>query len=649
MQRVVGALAWRAGAVCALALASMSGSFAAAPRIPIEQFAAGAEMEAPRISPDGTHLVYISTSSGIRLVMLRDLQSGQTHQVLRGTSGSFRATLCDFKTDNRLLCHFEGVQRGGGARPFPASRLVAFNRDGNGVRVLLQDSLLRGEPVAFAQYQDRIVHWLPDDPHHVLIELAYNGVFPSVYRLDVDSGALRLVVPAHPPVVTWIADHAGVVRFGYGFRDQTAVYVARNGPDAPWRTLEKFKRFERARFEPLAFGALPNQLFVFAPQQRRAAVWEMDIGENSDFRLVFSQPEVDVEALIEWPTDWHVAGFQYETDRRHTFYIDPQAQAIDRELERARPGAYHLVIDASRNGGKLVAMSTSDVAPPRYDLLDAATHELTPIGEQNRVLSQAQLAPMQPVSVPGPGGITIPGYLTLPVGTERGQRLPAVVFPHGGPYARDSWGYDPLLQLMVNRGYAVLQLNFRGSSGYGEEWKDAGHQAWGGIMNDDVTAGARWLVDQKIADPASMCIVGWSYGGYAALIGVEKQPELYRCAVSIAGVSDMLQLARDDERFYGGREAALESTGADKAELQAESPILHASRIRVPVLLVHGEDDTTVLAQHSHDMARALSRSAVPNELVLIKEGEHSLLRPDMRLALYRALEAFLSANLEQR
>jgi pimeloyl-ACP methyl ester carboxylesterase len=647
MQRMVGALAWRAGAAGSLALASVGGSFAAVPRIPVEQFAAGAEMEVPHISPDGNRLLYISTIAGERFVVLRDLRSGQVHPLVPGVSGAFRVSVCDFKSDTRILCHFEGVQRGAGVRPFPASRLVALDWDGGEPRVLFRNSMV-SDAVSKAQFQDRIVDRMPDDPHHVLIELAYrDGVFPAVYRLDVDKGTLQLVVPAHPPIVDWIADRAGVVRFGYGFLGETAIYVTRSGPEAPWRVLERFKRFEHARFEPLVFGPLPNQLFVFAPQQHRAAVWQLDLDEKSDLKLVFSRPEVDVEAIIEWPTDWHVAGFQYETDRPHTFFIDPQAQATDAALEQVLPGAHHRVINASRDGSKLVAMSTSDIMPPRYDLVDAATHTLTAIGEESSALSRARLAPMKTITVPGPDGVSIPGYLTVPVGTLPGTRLPAVVFPHGGPYARDRWGYDPLLQLMVNRGYAVLQLNFRGSSGYGEAWQDAGHQAWGTVMNDDITAGAHWLIDQGIADPARMCIVGWSYGGYAALIGVVKQPQLYRCAASIAGVSDLWQLAQDDARFYGGEAAAFESTGADKAELQAESPLRHADRIHVPVLLVHGEDDTTVLAAHSRDMAKALSKAGVPNELLLIRHGGHHLERPEMRLALYRKLEVFLAANLE--
>ena len=648
VEHVIRRLAcWCCGAavgLCAFARVAA----AAAPLIPLEQFAAGPAMSAPRISPDGSRVVYISTVGGQRFVAILDLRGGEPHPIVRGTSGAFRVTRCDFKGDNRLLCHFTGTERRYGGELYPSTRLVALDADGSKLRVLFQDPF-GWQSAGRALNQDRIVHLLPDDPHHVLIELAdASTVYPSVYRLNVDAGDRQLVVPEHPPVLSWLADREGVVRFGYGFRDDTAFYVARSGAGQPWRTLEKFKRFARARFEPLAFGPLPNQLFVSAPQERRAAVWQMDLDENRDFQLVFARPDVDVRAIVSWPTDRHVAGFLYETDRPHVHFIDPLAAAVDQALEHALPGLYHAVLDASRDGQKIVTISYSDAAPARYHVLDLASHRLIAIGRESFGLDEAQLAPAKAITVPGAGGISIPGYLTLPLGTAQGTRLPAVVLPHGGPKARDRWGYDPLVQLLANRGYAVLQLNFRGSTGYGEEWEDAGHQAWGTIMHDDITAGTHWLIDQGIADPARICIVGWSYGGYAALIGVVKEPQLYRCAVSIAGVSDLSQLARDNDRYYGGRDAVRDSTGTVKAELMAESPRVQAERIKVPVLLVHGEDDYTVLADHSKAMAKALSGHRVRNELVLIKDGDHGLWRPDMRLTLYGKLAAFLAVNLGQ-
>ena len=624
--------------VATLGLAAWSLSPAGAPLIALETFAAGADMEAPSISPDGAHLAYIGTVKGERALLVRDLQGNQLHLVRRLTSGTNDFTRCRFKSEKRLLCHFNGLADLAG-HSYPSSGLVAIDRDGG------HATLLSG---------GRIVHFLPDDPQHVLIEVSNgNSVFPAVWKLDLDTGKGDLMVSAHPPVIGWMADRDGVVRVGYGYHARSygflvasAVYIARKGPQDPWRTLEKFQRFQGARFKPLEFGPLPNQLFVSAPQDKHAAVWQMDLDENRDLQLVFSRPDVDVERLVQWPTDQHVTGFLYETDRPHVHYIDSLAASVEALMEKSVPGAFHQIIDASRDGKVLLVESYSDVAPRSYYLVNLSEHVLGTIGQESIALAQAALAPMKPVTITGPGGISIPGYLSLPVGAPPGERLPAVVYPHGGPYARDSWRYDPMVQIMANRGYAVLQMNFRGSTGYGEEWRKAGHRAWGTVMHDDITAGAHWLIDQGIADAGHMCIVGWSYGGYAALIGVEKEPQLYRCAVAIAGVSDLSQLAQEKDGVYGGFEAIQESTGDDKALLQAESPRLHADRIKVPVLLVHGEQDYTVPVEQSQAMAQALTRTGVKNELVLIKDGGHSLARPEMRLTLYRELTEFLAANL---
>jgi dipeptidyl aminopeptidase/acylaminoacyl peptidase len=641
------ALALLLGAAVALGARTPAASAAAA-LVPLEEFAGYPQMQSPHLSPDGRLLVYLGTISGAPAVILRDLRTGAERPILHVYSGGYDVSRCEFKNDERLLCHLDGVVYGPGGEPYPSSRLVAVNADGGGLRVLFADGVGTGAAVGL-QFQDRIVHWLPDDPRHVLIELTGRGtVFPSVYQLDVYSGAVRLVVPADPPVMEWTADNQGVVRFGYGFRSDSAVYIARNGASAPWRTLEQFPRFDHSRFDPLVFGEHPGELFVLAPYQGRLAVWQMDLEGDGDMQLEFSRPDVDVSGIIEWPSDRHVAGFFYETDRPHAEYIDPEAQRVDELLERTVPGAFHAVISASRDGKRLIAVSYADVLPARFHLVDLTSQEVLPIGQLNSI-NPAQLAPMKSVVVPGEGGIGIPGYLTVPPGTAPGSKLPAVVLPHGGPYARDSWDYDPLVQMLASRGYAVLQLNFRGSTGYGQAWERAGHQAWGTLMHEDITAGARWLISAGIADPARLAIVGWSYGGYAALIGVEKEPYLYRCAVSIAGVSDMAELARDDARFYGGQAAASESMGADQATLAAESPVRHADRIRVPVLLVHGMNDYTVLVNESKEMARALAGNHVPYELVLIRQGEHSLKHPEMRLTLYRRLEAFLATNLAAR
>jgi dipeptidyl aminopeptidase/acylaminoacyl peptidase len=308
------------------------------------------------------------------------------------------------------------------------------------------------------------------------------------------------------------------------------------------------------------------------------------------------------------------------------------------------PDRFSSIVGGSRDGKKILIAAYSDVKPRSYYVLDIGAMKIDLIGVSNQALEKATLAPMKTIGVPS-GDITIPGYLTLPSGKDP-RNLPMVVYPHGGPYARDRWGYDEVVQMLASRGYAVLQLNFRGSSGLGEKWLNAGWREWGGAIHDDITAGARWAIAQGIADPQRVCIVGWSYGGYAALLGVAREPDLYRCAASIAGVSDLNALKGQERFFYGGSVAARESIGADKRELREDSPLQHAQKVKAPVLLVHGDVDHVVLASHSTDMAKALRKHNVATELVIIEDGGHSLDRPEMRLTLFRKLEAFLAKNL---
>jgi dienelactone hydrolase len=611
-------------------------------RIPVEHFATGESMISPALSPSGRHLVYITHTNGKPFVMAYDLATQAIKGILSGESNNFTVRWCGFKNDERVLCSFRAQEYEAG-RPYTVTRLVALNIDGKQIRVLLQNDEENN-----AQFQDEILHWLPDDPRNVLMELDDDGdIYPSVFRIDVYSGSKRLVQPQRQPVVSWMADRAGVVRFGYGYRnaETSGFYTARTSESAQWKTIEKFDRYHDDTFTPLGFGVRPNTLLVRAAHDRRSAVWEFDLEGSKEAQLVFSNDQVDVDGTIDWPSDGHVTGFSYHTDKPQAHYIDDLARRVEVTMRKMLPDRFTRIVDASRDGKRLVIAAYSDVKPTSYYLLDIDAGSFVYLSSENPALDKATLSSMQPITIPFEG-VNIPGYLTLPVG-KHPRNLPAVVLPHGGPYTRDTWGFDPMVQLLANRGYAVLQLNFRGSSGYGEKWLSLGWRGWGTVIHGDITAGARWLVKEGIADPRRLCIVGGSYGGYAALLGVVKEPGLYRCAASIAGVSDLNELKSQDRFFYGGYVAARESIGEKKAELRDVSPLRYADRIKVPVLLVHGEADSTVLASHSTSMAKELRKNRVPNDLVIIEDADHHFRRESMRLTLYRKLEAFLAANLQ--
>jgi dipeptidyl aminopeptidase/acylaminoacyl peptidase len=610
--------------------------------IPVEHFAREPSMRNVALSPEGKRFVYISGDHKKPVIVLYDLEKREPQGLMAGEVDNMTVGYCAFKTEDRVLCSYRGTVRDFG-QTYDVSRLVAINSDGTGMKVLVQNNV--GNGTQLPQFQDRVMHWLPEDPEHVLVQLDDNGdVYPSVFMLNVMNGRMRTVLGDRSPITRWSADRRGVVRFGYGYRENNeALYMARDGADAPWRTLVKFKRFEQD-FSLLGFGA-GDSVLISALHNGRRAVWEVDLADRAERQLVFSHPEADVSDTIEWGRAGRIAGFEFETDRPQAHYIDPEVEAIRKALDTRLPDTLNAVTGVSRDDQKLLVYSYSDTKPGAYRLFDLSRKVVTQLGERYPELASAPLAPMKSISVPGPGGLRIPGYLTLPPQGAAGK-LPAIVYPHGGPYSRDSWGFDPVVQFLASRGYAVLQLNFRGSTGYGSEWYEAGWQGWGTVMHDDITAGARWLLAEGIADEKRMCIVGWSYGGFAALLGAVKEPALYRCAVSIAGVSDIIDLQADWRFYYGGRAAMRELAGTDTEELKAISPKRNAAQIKVPVLLVHGTHDARVDVDHSRDMAKALARAKVPHELLIIEDGDHSLTRSPWRLALYRKLEAFLAAHL---
>ena len=629
----------RCGPTAFLALIACFGGPACA-EPSIADFAADTDFATPTLSPDGTKVAFVTRVQDQRLLIVLDLVKRERRALMPATIDSFEISYCSFKNDERLLCGLRGTAFDRGM-PYPISRLIAIDASGKTkAKVLVQNTDNGG-----SQYQDRVLDWQIDDPKHVLIALSGDGdPFPNVHSLDVYSGLSTVVQRSRSPIMDWTTDRKGIVRFGEGYDDRKhGAYITRDSADAPWRMLAKWNIFEED-FDVIGFGPTPGTLLVSADHNGRRAIFEMDLTEKNDRQLLFSNPDVDVGGPIYWPSDRRIIGFSYETDRRHRQFFDAEAEDIYAAIDTVLPNAENAVIDASRDGAKLLIASRADVRPTEYYLLDLGSKKLLKIGSANPALAKTPLAPMKPVKIKGPDGQILPGYLTLPLGSD-GKKVKMVVYPHGGPHYRDRWGFDEVVQFMASRGFAVLQVNFRGSTGYGQEWYDAGLRNWGTVMVDDITAATKWAIAEGIADPAHTCIVGWSYGGYAALMSAVREADLYKCVVSIAGVSDLRALKREDARFYGGRQAMEHILGDDTDELKAGSPTRSAGKIKAPVLMVHGDNDIQVDVDHSRRMARALDKENKKYELVIIKDGNHALSRFEWRQTLFTKLEGFLAAN----
>ena len=613
----------------------------------IETFAAYSDFGAVTLSSDGKRIAYTTHSGGKRALVVLDLEQRTLKPILAAEVDNFQITWCAFKSAQRLLCGLRGYEFFGPS-PVPVTRLIAINADGTKLKTLIQNGAS-----GTSRYQDRILDWLHDDPSRVLIQLSPRDSFsqvPEVWSIDVESGVLERQLKQRLPIRAWYSDSNGVVRYGQGCEeDRRCEYVTRDSADAPWRVLKRWQRFEDdSWFSVLGFAPGGDKLLVTEMLDDRLAVYQLDLADQQDKELVFAHPQFDVGGAIEWPRSNRLVGFWYESDRYRREFFDAEAAATYAVVDKSLPGTINTIVDTARDGKLLLIAAHSDVLPREHYLLDLETRSLSKVAAIAPELARVPLAPMKPVKITTPDGTLLPGYLTVPAGAEA-KNLPLVVYPHGGPHARDSWGFDDVVQFMASRGYAVLQVNFRGSIGYGKAWFEAGLRKWGTVMVDDVNVAARWAVSQGIADPKRVCIAGRHFGGYAALMGVIRDPDLYRCAVSIGGVTSLRDLRWGTRTYYGGFKGADYFFGSDSDELAAGSPLKGVHKIQVPVLLVHGGLDSLVSDEHSTRMYRAMGGFRKQRELrefVHIKDGDHALSRYEWRVTLFTKLEEFLSGAL---
>lgn len=632
---------------------------------PVSAFARGEQVIDAFISPDGRYLGALTTLKDLRVVRVRDQQAADpAFEVVMSSSldksyNGFSISWCRFATSSRLLCGLRTSVHDRGIIYF-ATRLAAVDADGKHLTPLVQDATSTE-----GQLQDQIIDWSPGKPDTVLVQaqaslvsvaeraadvgVAGNRIerYPTVFELNVVTGSMRKHTSSRSPIRYFLSDRHGNLRLGWGIAEGTEriEYYARDPTSAVWRRLLSYEAFTRDNvLRPIAVCAdRPDCAYAIGSSDGREALWRLDLTGTNPPTLEFAHPAVDVDGPI-LSYDGRLLGVRYETDRPFLYYTDPQRERLLEGLKAALPDSFIVIRDASRDEQQYVVRTTSDVDAGTFYVLNTEKHKLSRIGTGYPELDPKKLGRMQTVSYPAKDGTRIPGYLTVPPGV-RAERLPLVVMPHGGPIARDRWNFDFLRAFLVSRGYAVLQMNFRGSSGYGDKWFFDAHQDWGGLTYSDIVDGATWAVHEGIADPKHLAIVGWSFGGYAALLGAVRNSDLFRCSVSIAGISDLSLLEAERFGFVGGK-IAREQIGTDRAKLKADSPRNFAADVQMPLLLIHGDNDAQADVEQSEAMDRALTRAGKPHEFIRIKGADHQMSRESDRTTLLTAIERFLAANI---
>ncbi|MET0534567.1 MAG: S9 family peptidase [Steroidobacter sp.] len=608
---------------------------------PISAFARMPAVYNVAVSPDSKQVLYITSVDDYEAVVVGSTSfEAPPKAVFASKPGEYELSWCGWANNKRILCGVSASVREGPVL-YGISRLVGVDADGSNTKVLIQNS-----EGGRAQFQDEILDWTPSEPDTVLMELdVERSGYPAIFEVNVNTGRRSIRGRESYPIRSYSTDGAGNVRFGYGYGSNSAVveYFARLDNEKKWMPLSKVKAFEGSD-ELIPIAVLPgtNRAFASGSHEGRLALWEMDLTDQAEPKLVFSHPLVDAATPILTP-DRQLIGIYYETDRPFVHYTDESTRALIGVLNDALPSTFNYITDYSEDRQVYIVRASSDVEW-KYYLLRAGTSKMFRLEVAYPELDPKTLGRMRTISYPARDGVQIPGYLTVPPGV-RAEKLPLIVMPHGGPIHRDSWEFDFLRAFLVSRGYAVLQMNFRGSSGYGSQWFYDAHQDWGGLTYNDITDGTQWAIKEGIADPKRVCVVGWSFGGYAALLSAVRNGDLYKCSASIAGVSDLPDLLRES-RYFSNRAFVREQLGRTKEKLREDSPLRHAEKINIPVFLIHGDRDLQVDVDHSRQMASALKSAGKPHQAIFIKGGTHQLSLKSQRVTLLTELEKFLLQNL---
>jgi acetyl esterase/lipase len=615
------------------------------------------------LSPDGRSMAYVAPGKGAESILYTvSLDKDAKPRATISTNGQpDHLDNCDWVTNDRLVCTVYGVV---GTSPLllTFNRTIAVNADGSN---LVQLSTRPNHYSRGIQTDGGgIIDWLPDKDGMVLMTRLYMpddhigthlGSSKQGFGMDqIDTRTLKTtaVEPPREHVAQYLSDGHGAIRVMAMWGPRSAgqdsgilLYYFRAPGSQVWQKLSEFNSVDRSGFLPYQVDREKNVVYGAKKKDGRLAIYTVALDDALHEELIFASDSVDVTDLIRIGRRQRVVGVSYATDIRRAQYFDSDIEKLTASLSKALPDHPAVrVVDSSTDESKLLIYTSRDDNPGMYYLFDRQSHQLRPLLAAREELDDVKLAGVTPVTYPASDGVAVPGYITYPVGKENAKGLPAIVMPHGGPGARDEWGFNWLAQYFAARGFVVLQPNFRGSSGYGDDWYETnGFRSWPIAIGDVLDAG-RWLIAQGIADPGKLAVVGWSYGGYAALQAAVTDPTVFKAVVAIAPVTDLNDMV-DEWRHFTNHQM-MENMVGDSANMRAGSPAENAGKIKVPVLLFHGAMDRNVGIGESRHMASSLQSAGVKHELVTWDDLDHQLDDSSARTYMLRKSDAFLREAL---
>ncbi|MBC7369190.1 MAG: S9 family peptidase [Undibacterium sp.] len=636
-------------------------------RLPsVEQFSRGPAVQHAVLSRDELTVAHLVTFEKEQRLIFRDLGTGKVQGVEIPSAGiplelgysSFAWVGSDRAIFSLYPSGVSAIDRNG------TNYIGLAGRDRDEDRRDNQPVMLNGLLFAFAgKDEGKALMYEYDRPVGVRDAAFYKVNFPHVSLVDTRTGGFTRVVENPGNVVQWLVDGKGFVAIGVQREKGLNRIIHRANETDSWRPLAELD-YNGRRTVPLMLSGNGNTLYLarIAPEGTWG-VYAYDVRAQSLGELVLSHDVYDIippnftvshdgfalQGLVTSADRNELLGIRYVTDRAKTFWLNAEMGAAQTSLDNALPKKINTIGSMSDDRQKLLVLSWSASDPGTYYIFDRAKNSLEPLLARMPWIKPAEMAEVFPMSYRARDGLLVRGYLTVPHGREA-KHLPLVVYPHGGPWTRDTWDFDPLSQFLASRGYAVLQVNYRGSVGFGDSFYKKGLRKVGREIQDDIADGTRWAIEKGVADPSRVAIMGASYGGYSALMGVATTPELYRCGISLAGVTNWRELIKQGRdsfpEDYKGIENMLGDPMKDAEELRAVSPVNLADKFRAPVLIVHGTDDPIVPYEQATGMVAALDHAKKPYEFVAKKNEMHGLANAKNREEFYTRVEQFLAKNL---
>ena len=605
------------------------------PNIPLEDFFRNPEMSSFQLSPNGKYISYMKPWEDGNRMMNVYVKSIDSDDEIRITKADKRSLYGYFWLNESRVAY---IQDKGGDENI---HIYAVDIDGKNDIDL----------TPFENIQARITDDLEDDKNFMLIELnKRNPQIHDVYRLNVNNGDLKLVAENPGNVSGWMTDNDGKLR----------IAMTSDGVNTSllYRETEKedFKIILTTNFKesvsPLFFTFDNKELYVSSNRHRdKSSIYRFDLQEAVETDLIFEHPDVDVYGLMKSKKRKILTGVSYYTDKQNYKFYDSWRRDLQNSLEEKLSGLEVRLSQLSKDETKAIVVTYSDKSRGTYYYYDIETDDLRKLADLSPWLNPNDMAEMKPISYKSRDGLTIHGYLTLPITYKKGDQIPIVVHPHGGPWVRDYWGFSSQIQYLANKGYGVFQMNYRGSTGYGRDFWEKSFKQWGKTMQDDITDGVNWLIEEQIANPNKIAIYGASYGGYATLAGLTFTPDLYACGVDYVGVSSLFTFMESMPPYWElYRSMMYEMVGdpeKDKELLASASPLLHVDKIKVPLFIAQGANDPRVKKSESDQIVEALKAKGIDVPYMVKDDEGHGFYNEENQFDFYRSMGKFLDKYLK--